>query len=901
MVASQAVYGLGPGDPIEAERVRRATRARLFGEALEPVRLGRFEIREQLGAGGMGVVYAAFDPQLHRTVAVKLLVDGGDDGGARLIDEARAMAAVRDPSLVAVHDVGEWQGHVFVAMERVDGPSLREWLRGKDRAPADVIRAYVAAGRALAALHAGGLVHRDFKPDNVVIDADGRARLVDFGLARRAGAPADLAGTPAYVAPELRAGAAPTAASDQYAFCVALAGAGVALPARAARIAARGASARPEDRWPSMTAVCDALADDPARRWRGRIAAVTLAVGAGVGVAVIAGRLDDAAADPCASGAEKLAGVWDDARRGDVTRAFAASGSPYADPASGAASGGLDRYAGAWRSAHRDACEATHVRREQSPELLDLRMACLERRRTALGVTVDLLARADAAAVERAAAIVGALPALEPCADATAVRATVPPPDDAAAGAIAALDARKAHANAEAAAARFDAALAELTEVVTEARALGYKPFAAEALLALAKAEAEGGAQTADARLFEAVTAGQAAGHLRVVAEAAIRLAARDIFFERFQSADTLTALADATIEAVGGDARLRALHDTLLAKRGFNDGKLDDALVHAERAVGALRELDNAESYPFTTALYYYATLLQRLGRYDEAEAAYDETLAVRTKLLGPTHPEIANTANAIATLHEDRGDFARAYEGYMRAHEIAMKTGGTNAALGAKFLDHAAGALRMQGRMDEALVKRLEALRMREALLPADSSELADSYNNLATLYLSLDNPDEAERYLDKALAIMTKVYGPEHIHTATVLHNLGNVALRREQWALALERHTRALANWEQALGPEHPDLMDPLIGIAIATARGGAIAEAIPFAERAVRLGETTGVAPRSLNRAQFELAQIRAAGGDRAGARRDAEAAIAGARALNDPDRVATIEGWLRTL
>ncbi len=885
MLPSPPVRGLGSGDPVEAERVRRATRARLFGEPFEPVRLGRFEIREQLGQGGMGVVYAGFDPQLERVVAIKLLVDGGDDGAARLLDEARAMAVVRHASLVAVHDVGAWQGHVYLAMERVDGPSLRAWLRSAPRTAREVIRAFVDAGRALAALHAGGLVHRDFKPDNVVIDADGRARLVDFGLARRAGAPADLAGTPAYVAPELRDRAPPTAASDQYAFCVALLAAEVALPARATRIASRGAAPAPAARWPSMSALCDALQDDPARRWRGRLAVVAAAGGAGLAVALLAGRLDDGATDPCASGAARLSGVWDDARRGEVADAFTATGVAYAATAGDAAGAALDRYATDWRAAHRAACEATHVRPEQTPALLDLRMSCLERRRTALRVTVDVLAAADVAAVERAGAIAAALPPLEVCADGAALRATVPPPDDTrVSAALAALEPRRARAAVEAAAARFDEALAGAGGVVAEARTLGYRPFLAEALLTQAMIEADAGEDSADTRLFEAVTAGQAGGHLRVVAEAAIRLAARDIFFERFASADTLTALADASIDALGGDPRLRALHDVLLTKRGFNDGHYDDALRHGERAVATLQELGAGDSMLAGSALYYLATVLERLGRTAEARVRYQQTLALRTRLYGATHPEIATTTNAIAVLDEAAGDFAAALDGYQRAYQIAMATGGTNAALAARFLDHQAGPLRALGRFDEALARRLEALRMREALLEPTSSELASSYNNLGTMYLSRDQLDDAEAYFGKARGILVAVYGEDHVELAAVDGNLGDVALARGRWADGVGLHRRAVDAVERAQGPDHADLIHPLTGMGIGTARGGAPRAAIPLLERAVRIAEATGGYPRSLPAARLALAEARDALGDVAAARRDAARArrVAGA-------------------
>ena len=147
-------------------------------------RVGRYEIVRQIGAGGMGVVYAAHDPELDRLVAVKLLRGDADpDLQQRLRREARAMAQLVHPNVVAVHDVGAFDGRTFIAMEYVPGETLLHWVAGRHTAR-EILAIYVAAGQGLAAAHAAGLVHRDFKPENVLIGRDGRPRVGDFGLAR---------------------------------------------------------------------------------------------------------------------------------------------------------------------------------------------------------------------------------------------------------------------------------------------------------------------------------------------------------------------------------------------------------------------------------------------------------------------------------------------------------------------------------------------------------------------------------------------------------------------------------------------------------------------------------------------------------------------------------------------
>ena len=232
---------------LELERLRRAVKSRLFGASSAPLAIDRYEILGCIGQGGMGIVYAARDERLGRTVALKLLrPEFGANVGAGpgdLAKEARSMAKLSHPNVVAVFDVGEHEGQLFVAMEYVEGQSLRRWL-DTPRELAQILDVYIAAGEGLAAAHRAGLVHRDFKPDNVLVGKDGRPRILDFGLARgpdqqiEPGPPsfADsaeatatsfsrhglLLGTPAYMAPEQHLGERADARSDQFGFCVAL-------------------------------------------------------------------------------------------------------------------------------------------------------------------------------------------------------------------------------------------------------------------------------------------------------------------------------------------------------------------------------------------------------------------------------------------------------------------------------------------------------------------------------------------------------------------------------------------------------------------------------------------------------------------------------------------------------
>ncbi|MDB4957048.1 MAG: protein kinase [Myxococcales bacterium] len=315
------------GDGID-ELARTATAVADAGTETPPVvgTVGRYRLERVLGSGAMGVVHAAYDPELERRVALKVLRSvGGEDARARLLREARAMARLKHPNVAVVHEIGTVDDRDYVAMELVDGDSLADWLRGGARTIDERLDAMIAAGRGLAAAHAAGLVHRDFKPHNVLRSREGQILVTDFGLARSLDAadmspggrpaadpPSSIAtltatgsfvGTPAYMAPEQWHGSKIGPATDQFAFCVtvweALAGRRPfsadsldelrkqiergpgdldtsGLPRRLRPILRRGLDPDPAHRWPSMGELLEAIRR--ARRSRLWIPATAVAV-----------------------------------------------------------------------------------------------------------------------------------------------------------------------------------------------------------------------------------------------------------------------------------------------------------------------------------------------------------------------------------------------------------------------------------------------------------------------------------------------------------------------------------------------------------------------------------------------------------------------------------------------
>jgi serine/threonine protein kinase len=307
--------------------------------------IGRYVVLECIGSGSMGIVYTGQDPDLGRRVALKVLradSAGGSSGGARrrLLREAQAMARLSHPNVVAIYDVGIHGDEVFLAMELIDGGTLREWLHRATRSWREIVGVFRRAGEGLAAAHAVGLVHRDFKPDNVLVGNDGRVCVTDFGLARpssqgtaerstelppqgidsmtRTGA---IVGTPAYMAPEQIEGGPADARSDVFSFCVALyealyggrpfsapnivelgeviargqlppPPAGARVPAWLRRIVVRGLRAQPGERPAGVGALCEAIDRGLSRRRRAAVAAAAVGVAA-VAVVLLVGRRDD--------------------------------------------------------------------------------------------------------------------------------------------------------------------------------------------------------------------------------------------------------------------------------------------------------------------------------------------------------------------------------------------------------------------------------------------------------------------------------------------------------------------------------------------------------------------------------------------------------------------------------
>jgi tetratricopeptide (TPR) repeat protein/predicted Ser/Thr protein kinase len=664
--------------------------------------LDRYVILKRIGRGGMGIVYLAFDGELERRVAIKVIRPEASDGTStgstrtRLLREAQAMAKVSHPNVVTVFDVGTFGDEVFLAMEYVAGGTLREWRSAAPRSPRAILDAYLQAGRGLEAAHAVGILHRDFKPDNVLVDERGQARVLDFGLARlegahfawtdstdskqvlelfdtavaRSGALATplthtgaLMGTPAYMAPELFRGKAGDARTDQYAFCAALWEAFYGqLPFVATdvtsllkavtrgerseprdrrgvsrglhRVLLRGTALERDDRFPSMTELLHALEH---ARGESRRTLVWL-VGGAVAASVVAGglALRSSRPDVCAGADAEIAGAWGDASRAAVTAAFAKSGSPRASDAAARVDKALTEYARSWAAMRTESCQATRVRGVQSDEAFDLRASCLDQRKNELGAVAGLLANADEALVTAAATVVTGLSPLDVCTDVPSLRAPYAMPHDPAQRKIVeSLRTRLATTKALVSTRRLDEATVAVTSLLNEPEVSSNRQLHGAALLLRGNIEGQRGEQEAGFRTL-------------------------------------LTAAADATASRDDVTASLALVH--LVRIGGYELQRYDEADAIAALTEGVLDRMGPSAERQRWMLMRYRAFVLYGRERYAEAVALERETLALGRRTHTMTPIDESHIEGDLADFEQFGGHLRAAIQAY--EHAIAEVT---------------------------------------------------------------------------------------------------------------------------------------------------------------------------------------------------------------------------------
>ena len=788
--------------------------------------LGRLVVREWLGAGGMGAVYAAHDPKLERRVAVKVLHDA--EAAHRLLREGQALARLSHPNVVAVHDVGEQDGRVYIAMELVEGATLTSWLRHAERSRDEVLDVLVQAGRGLAAAHAAGFVHRDFKPDNILVGRDGRARVTDFGLAHTTGdaTTGAVVGTPAYMAPEQIDGAAVDARADQFAFCVTLYEAlcavrpfrgetlrelrtaianrpvAVELPRHLRAVVLRGLAEAPRARFADMPALLAAL--DRARGWPRRVRRAAVALGGAAVVAALVGWAAFGRGQPelCPDATPRLAGIWDAPAKAAIARAFAATNAPFAADAWRGVQETLERHAQTWVAMHRESCEATHVRHEQSPELLDRRTACLENRAEELHALTEQFSRADARTVERAVTAARGLTRITQC---SARDATALPADPVRRARAAALDRALADAKARWAAGAYAPALTDLGSLVRDARAFGEPAQLASTLLALGSAQRDTDRDAGRATLREAARVAEAAGLDAIKADALIALvaaAADGVFAGGAALDDALATVEDAraTLRRVGDDRRRTSLLQDALCDVYLMAGKTHDALACTTRAL----ELATEDELPRVEVAT--GSALHDLGRLDEANLHNERALSLLEARFGPRHPNVAVVLHQRGLNLQEQDKLAAARADFERSLAILEAAYGPDGALVGKSLAALGNTLAYLGDLDAAS----RALNRARAIYARDHDNIDDPaiLDGLGRIERDRGHFDAALALHSKAFTLIRSRVGPDDTELAISHLNLGQLFQARKQTDLALEHYREALRIHEKVLGADSP---------------------------------------------------------------------------------------------
>jgi serine/threonine protein kinase len=885
--------------------------------------VGRYVVIDRAGEGGMGVVYKAYDPELERAVALKLLHAGprtGDDAErrqARLLREAKALARLSHPNVVAVHDAGTFEGDVFLATEFVEGAPLKSWLFADKPSQKEVLRVMIAAGEGLAAAHRAGLVHRDVKPGNLHVGKDGRARVLDFGLARadssddttrdewiaspvsdrRGGGPATtdvvpdgrgrghaatgpisdrrggtrdehgpvsdrhasldepltrvghVVGTPRYMAPEQHRKSAVDARSDQFSYCATLyevlygevpfdagddeyrtsvtegrlraAPANARVPRWLRQVIVRGLSAKPEDRWPSMDALLAELRKDPAAKRRRAIAVGVLVAGAGLlalGVHAASARKGP---PPCTGAEAKLAGVWDDGARASMASAFRASGAPGADAAFARAARGLDDYAAKWTAMRTDACMATRVRADQSEELLDLRMECLDARLGAMRAQVQALAQGGAAAVGKAAQAVGALPSIDTCADAALLRAPIRPPANAEARAkVAATRERVAAGHAKQLLGAYGEALAIANETASDASALGYAPLEAEALYLLADVEDDEG--------------------------------------DYKESEKTFVRAATSAMEGHDDEVLARSLA-ALVVEVGLRQARFEEAHAWASLAVAAA---DRGDAFARGEVRRNEGRLLYREGKFAEARAQTEACLALWRPALGEDAFPVAGALTDLGNASYALGDYAKATETYERSIAVLEKSVGPDSPLLGANLNNVGDAASKLGQFDRALSAAQRAVDVWTAGFGPVHPKVALARYTLGEVWRRKGDPVRALAEFRRSLDVYEKTVGPDSAETAYAVEGIADATRDAGDAKGAIPWYERALALREKALGPTHEEVADTLTGLGQAKLVTGDAKGAVALLERANHIRESTRGDPKDADVTKRALADAR---------------------------------------
>ena len=881
-------------DP-DAEKLSRGT----------PV--GRYLVTDVLGEGGMGVVYAAYDPELDRRVALKLLQAtpaGGSSAGGQswLLREAQALARLAHPNVIAVYDVGSLPGdRVFVAMELVEGQTLREWLKVQKRTWREIQHVMLDAGAGLQAAHAASLVHRDFKPENVLVGKDGRVRVMDFGLARLATeeeppasrnsdmniesrsplsesltAEGAVPGTPAYMAPEIYSGTSAGARTDQFAFGVTLyealfdarpfgkrelakkdpptpkpppASSGV--PAQISRVAMRAVSIDPEARYASMQDLLNELAVDPgATKRRVAIAAGAVLVLGGVA----AGAVMLARPSGGCEVTGRMAGVWDEKVQKTIAEAFRDSKVPYHGGVFKAFARSVDGYVKELEAAYVENCEA-----KQSSETQHLREDCLDQRLVELRAFTTLLGKPDAKMVERAATAALSLEPVKRCANVDALRIATPLSKTARPKAQPALE-KLAEAKAGMISGNLGRAINASTEAAKLAKEIGYEPLEAEARLVLGMSMIQvGNFMDAATALSESAWGALRSRRDDLVAVAALHAALTvSEGLTKDGEAKLWVELGRAAAARAGAD---RFLELKLLETEGIvagNRGDLLAARAAHEKALATALEVYGKDATIVARDHQLLAATLARSSDYIAARPHYERGYELTVAYLGPDHPDVALMLSGMGSCYHYTGEIEKAFDAFERSIKIREKVFGENSPVLIPTLNNYAELLLGQDKFDKGMPVIERAQKITNGTVGKGHPYFVIVTSTRGELLLGAGRIADARAALDEAVAIAEKVKSP---YLPEAQFSRAKLAVAEKQWELAAQLAEKSIAGLETKAGKDAGDLWKPLTSLALAKIATNHPDEAKPLLERAIEIADKSKLPAKYLAPTREALAKL----------------------------------------
>jgi eukaryotic-like serine/threonine-protein kinase len=830
--------------------------------------------------------------------------EGQTGDQAWLAREAQALARLSHPNVIAVHDVGTLPGdRVFVAMELVEGPNLRQWLK-QPRDWRQIREVMTAAGAGLAAAHNAGLIHRDFKPENVLVGNDGRVRVMDFGLARLqavdeppAARDSDLqietrsplsesltiagsvVGTPAYMAPEIYDGVGASARSDQFAFGVTLyellhgtrpyAKKAFApprapdlapkeppksdVPQRLHRIAVRAIAIDPATRFASMDALLAELAIDPtAARRRALLAGGGAVALAGVVIATM--KLTAGSSEPaqdltklCKGSERHLAGVWDPTVKQTVRDAFEATRRPFKGKALTAIETTLDRYAKEWTTAVTESCEATRLRGEQTEDVLSLRQDCLDQRLAVLRAFTQQLVKADDILVDKASNAALDLERSERIAQCADVAALKTPTQPSAAIRPAYNAARMPLAEARAAilTGNIGRAINQSTAAIKLARDIPFDPLIAEGELIRGMAMLQiRNPDEAQKSLGEATWAGLRGKRDDLAAEAAL--------YAAITSSELLDKNSEGRIwMAIGKAATLRAGNDPVMRLRALEtegivlatSGELVTAVAAHEQALVLGRQIFSASSTQLARPEQVLGATLSRLGDYHRARPHYERALELSIQLLGPDHPDVGLMHSGLASALHYTGDLPGSRKQFERALEIREKVFGKDSPVLIATLNNMAELMRDMHDPTTGLALIIRARTIVNRSVGRNHPYYVTINATHGELLLAAGKIAEAKAAYGESLVAAE---AQKSTYVAAVLAGRAEVARAETKWAEAATYDERSIAAFEKLAGTDAIDLYKPLTGLAIDNIELGKLREAKPLLDRARAIAEKNHV-------------------------------------------------------